>query len=381
MKQNYFLPKLFVCCLSIMAISNCRTPYDPPVQNEKQHFLVVEGFIDGNGMTSIKLSRTRNISPGDTAANISENGANVRIEDNFNNVYPLNNSGQGIYTGYFNLEPTYLFKLHITTSDNREYLSDAVIFKPSPPIESVSWKLGNNSNLQISVSTRDPQNNTKYYRWNYEQTWEFHSEYNTVLRYDPNDTTVKGRYVPVYQCWRSDQSTGILLGSSAKLKEDIIDQAPLVLIPFGDRKINVLYSILVTQYALDSTGYNYWKAMKSNTENVGSIFDPQPNQTQGNIHCLTDSSETVVGYVGAGSTQQTRIFITNREMPTSWNQPPNCSEVHVPMIKDSLVWYFDYGGFSPILYDEPPGTTVFAASETCVDCTLTGSPVKPSFWP
>jgi hypothetical protein len=378
MKQNKFLTKLFFCCVCIISLANCKTPFEPPVQNAKQHTLVVEGLLNGNGMTSVTLSRTRNISTGDTAAYIFEDGANVRVEDNHNNVYPLYSSGKGIYTGYLSMDPTFLFRLHITTTDNKEYESDFVPFKQSPPIDEIGWKF-KNSDVQVYANTHDPQNNTHYYRWQYEETWEFHSEYYSVLKYDPIDSTVKDRYDQVYQCWRSDNSTSIQLGSSVKLKEDVINQAPITLIPFESSKISVLYSILVTQYALDSSGYNYWNAMKSNTENVGSIFDPQPNQTKGNIHCLTDSLETVIGYIGAGAAQQSRLFISHADMPVDWNQSHNCTEYNVPF--DSLTWYYETIGFSPIKYNAPPGSTVFSASGSCVDCTLTGTNIKPPFWP
>ena len=53
--------------------------------------------------------------------------------------------------------------------------------------------------------------------------------------------------------------------------------------------------------------------MKGNTEDVGSIFGSQPNQNHGNIHNVADSSEMVIGYIGAGSIQQQRIFIKNSE--------------------------------------------------------------------
>jgi hypothetical protein len=119
--------------------------------------------------------------------------------------------------------------------------------------------------------------------------------------------------------------------------------------------------------------------MKSNTENVGSIFDPQPNQTKGNIHCLTDSLETVIGYIGAGAAQQSRLFISHADMPVDWNQSHNCTEYNVPF--DSLTWYYETIGFSPIKYNAPPGSTVFSASGSCVDCTLTGTNIKPPFWP
>ncbi|MGN6530259.1 MAG: DUF4249 family protein, partial [Ginsengibacter sp.] len=234
--------------------------------------------------------------------------------------------------------------------------------------------------VQIFVNTHDPQNNTWFYRWDYQETWEFHSQYYSILKFDPDSIKVINRTIPVYQCWRSQNSTSILVGSSAKLKEDVINAAPLINIPKHDRRISVLYSVLVTQYALDSSAYNYWYAMKGNTENVGSIFDPQPDMTRGNIHCVNDPSETVIGYIGAGNAVQQRIFIRNADLPAGWNLMPNCTEYTVPNNKDSLLFYFTNDSFVPYAKDFATGGFM-SASGSCVDCTLTGSPVKPYFWP
>jgi hypothetical protein len=122
--------------------------------------------------------------------------------------------------------------------------------------------------------------------------------------------------------------------------------------------------------------------MKGNTENIGSIFDSQPNQTVGNIHCVSDASEKVIGYIGAGTTQQQRLFISNSQMMPDWNQPASCAEIFTHA--DSLDFYFGGGIYIPFETD-PPNSPFpkgwYGASSLCVDCTLSGSPVKPSFWP
>jgi hypothetical protein len=161
----------------------------------------------------------------------------------------------------------------------------------------------------------------------------------------------------------------------------VINKAPLNLISYGDKRISVLYSTLVTQYALDSAGYNYWNAMKGNTENVGSIFDPQPNLTRGNIHCTTDPSELVIGYIGAGTTQQQRIFIDNNQMPPGWNSIPDCPIDSID--RDSIVYFLGDMVRIPIdkVTDPFSRFACTASSRSCTDCTFFGTNIKPLFWP
>ena len=166
-------------------------------------------------------------------------------------------------------------------------------------------------------------------------------------------------------------------------KHIVLLQAPLIYIEPHSRKLSVLYSILVKQYALDVNGYNFWVAMKSNTEQVGSIFDPQPNQTNGNIHCTTDTSEKVVGYIGAGNTVEKRVFIHNNLMPAGWNFPEDCLLITVPANSDSLIYYFRDGGFSPIgeTRSQTGEIRYMSSFVQCVECTLNGTNIKPAFWP
>ena len=373
--------KTIFAFIVLLFFASCKDPYYPDINSSKEHFLVVDGFINSNGITNIKLTRTRTISKGDTAAYINETGANISIEDNNGNLYPLYWNGGPNYSGYYNLDDAFKYRLHITTKDSKQYISAFVPCKNSPPIDEFGWKF-TDGNVQLFVNTHDPNNHTTFYRWDYVETWEFHSQYYSTLRYDPSTQQVVNRSYPVFVCYRAGNSNNIFLGSSEKLQQDVIHEAPLELIPNHSKKLSVLYSAFITQYALDSSGYRYWNAMKGNTEDVGSIFGSQPNQTPGNIHNIADSSEMVIGFIGAGSIQQQRIFISNSSMPAGWNQPFNCTEYDVP--KDSLDFYFGSNSLIPYLTD-PPGspfpTGYFSASASCVDCTLTGTLDKPPFWP
>jgi hypothetical protein len=384
MKKQFYFGKLFfsgVCCL---IFSECIRPYEPSLKPSDINSLVVEGYIDGNAPTHILLSRAREVSPGDTAARKYELNASVSVEDDQQNVYPLTEIGNGAYSSVnaLNIDPSHKYRLHILTSDGKEYASDYVPFKSSPPIDSIGWNL-KNGGVQIYVNTHDPLNKTIYYRWDYGETWEFHAWYYSQLIYNPASNSVGGRSDPVYICWQSDSSTNILVGTTAKLANDVMNEAPIAYLENHNKKMSVLYSIFVRQYALDENGYNYLEAMKSNTENTGSIFDPQPNGTTGNIHCLTDPSEQVSGYICAGNTSVKRAFIYNTSLPTGWNILPDCPEVDVPNDPDSIRFYFTTG-YAPIdvINGASGGVKGYKSSYLrCVDCTLSGTNIKPSFWP
>ncbi len=300
MTQKNLFKRLAACWLLVLALSRCKDSFDPILKQANFNSLVVEGYIDGAVPAEFKISRSRMLSNGDTASRHYEVNARVFIEDDQQNTYPLTEMGSGNYSSVntLSLPPSYQYRLHIITADNSEYLSDFVAFKRSPAIDTIGWKI-KEGGVQISLNTHDVTNATRYYRWEYNETWEFRSYYFSRFMYDAATNTVIDRTNDVYNCWKSNKSPNILLGSSAKLTDDVISEIPLTYIKPHDFRLNILYSIWVRQYALDINGYNYLLALRNNTEKVGSIFDPQPNQTVGNIHCITDPSETVIGYAGA----------------------------------------------------------------------------------
>ena len=209
------------------------------------------------------------------------------------------------------------YGLKIMTTGGKAYQSDLVVAKNSPPIDSVYYRIESDG-LRVYADTHDPANNTKYYRWDFEETYEFHSSFQSFdyLSTTPIDTVLPRTLDQhIFICWRGDVSSTILLNSSAKLAKDVITDNPITFIASSSEKIATRYSILVKQYALTTDAYNYFQQLKKNTEKLGSIFDPQPSELPGNIHCVSDPTETVLGYITAGSPAETRIFISNRVLP------------------------------------------------------------------
>jgi len=113
---------------------------------------------------------------------------------------------------------------------------------------------------------------------------------------------------------------------------------------------------------------------------MGSVFDAQPSELIGNIHCISNPNDPVIGYLDICKIQEQRIFIKNADLP-KWNYETPCKEVEVVSIQDSFK-LITMLGYVPIRGGKitPPGSYWFAKPE-CIDCTLSGSNIKPSFWP
>jgi hypothetical protein len=131
--------------------------------------------------------------------------------------------------------------------------------------------------------------------------------------------------------------------------------------------------------------YKYWETLKKNTENLGSIFDPQPSFVLGNIQCTNNPDEKVLGYIGAGSVSTKRVFIDKAELPQTWKKDElfactldslNASETGVifnnPNKATPVYAVYSFNGRVEAYY---------VSSVFCVDCTTRGTKTKPNFWP
>jgi hypothetical protein len=393
------MKKLFYSLLILIA-AGCTQKYIPPVRPSAGNYLVVEGTLNsGQGQATLILSRSTNL---DTLATQYEQGAQIIIQADDSSVFSLQESNQGQYIANdLNLNSNKKYRLKIQTANGENYVSDFVPVIPNPPIDTINYQQ-TGAGLQISLNTHNPQNNTRYYQWLYKETWEFHSAYLSKLKYIITSTPqgysytltppVVAYYPPdpydssIYTCWQSDSSNELLLGSSATLSEDVIN-LPIVTVPSGSQKLTVLYSININQYGWSEAGYQFLQTMKKNTENTGSIFNPLPSQLVGNIHCINNPSELVLGYFNVSPAQQKRFFISASDV-TNWNYEMACPQFEVQNDPDSIAKYgFAYlpivaAKTKPIPFSSDMQILTFYASlPACVDCTLTGTNVKPAFWP
>lgn len=375
--------KLYIIfyCTMIGLATGCITPYEPEVEWIND-LLVVEGTIIAPYGTNIKLSRANDgwsssYDPDKAMATVT------LITDDGAVVATAQNSAAGEYsiTDSIVFQPGKKYAIHILL-DGKEYQSDFVEPQITPEIDEVNYQYKEQEEVNIRVSTHnDNPDASRYYRWSYQEDWEIVSDYFAQYTWSYETGIQKmNQFSPdnIHYCWASKASNRIILGKSDNLSENKIkDHTILSLEPFNSR-FSYLYSILVKQQALDRKTYEYFDNMRKNVEQTGGIFAPQPTEIKGNITCLSDPKEIIIGYIYATTELSYRLYIKAEEVP-GMGEIFDCREK-----KTFLEEELDkaYGQGMAILSEGEKAGIYICISQRCVDCTARGgSKNKPDFWP
>jgi hypothetical protein len=381
-KTTYLRPVLFM--ITVVLAAGCLDSYPPPKGKGTANTLVVEALIDpDNGTGSVTL--TRSIPLASVERPKAESRAEVTIEDESGFSFKLPETEPGIYkisSAALSIDKKY--RLNIRTSQNSIYQSDYIVSKRTPPIDTISYAVVNDG-LEIRVSAHDPTGNSQYYRWRYTETWEYFSSYSSQYRIQSPGVVVDRAFNESLQhCWKTQSGLPMLMESTVRLKEDRVTNFPLLVIPGNSIKLSVKYSILLRQQALTEEAYNYWSTLQRITENLGGLYDPLPAELKGNISCITDPSESVIGFFSGGSIEEKRIFLRAKDLPAG------LLRYNSPVCQIDTLWAADLPG-TPVgtlligaIYNEEY-TRIIAyttAENWCIDCQAYGGGVliKPDFW-
>ena len=380
-----------------MVVAACKQLYNPPSISSPGSYLVVEGVINtGTDSTVIKLSYTVKLTS--KVSLTPAQHAQVVVQSDQNTSYPLIESSSGRYvSASLNLDNSHKYRLSIKTTNNEQYYSDYVPVLNSPPMDSVYYQI-TNSGINIKSTTHDPTNAVQYYRWDYQETWIIHADYNSQYASNGDTVLARAKSNEIYTCWQSETSSSIVLNSTANLKQAVLTDNPITALTPSSEKLGVRYSILVTQYALTAEAYSFWTNLKKNTEQLGSIFDAQPSQINGNIHSASNPAEPVLGYISAGAVSSQRIFLDKQQLPTWQPTTPygECeldtflyrylspgSKVPINQVNQNINYKKGGGGVIPVSAVTTPFGTIIGftgSTSSCTDCTLRGSNKQPAFW-
>lgn len=249
-------------------------------------------------------------------------------------------------------------------------------------------------NVYIGLKLKGDENSSRYYRWNYEETYEFHADFmpdyylnfgvdlNRRLSYIEREAPVD----PKYYCWAKSGSRESTLVSTENLSENTIAKQVFRSIPRNSKRIMEMYRIDVRMKGISRDGYFFHKTLQANSNTGGSLFAPTPSEMRGNVVCEKNPSELVLGYVDVITESVISKYINGRY--SKWTSPDY--QLFLPEFNFTpdnpeaegytpRQWY-DMG-YRPVLIPKE-STSVYWAQERCIDCILEGgNKNKPADWP
>ena len=320
--------KIYLFTFLLLSLSGCIEEYEADIPSDDSNLLVVEGTICSSRMNKFVLSRSQPVNSSYTPQWVR--GASVSVRGTDGSEYPTEATDY-YYTCWIDtLVPDVAYYLHIET-EGEVYESEPQKPLPTEKIADVSGiQYTPESNIDVLVTPEAPfePDKTNYYSWSYEETWEVHPDYTTVIYFD---TDIKA---PVYKPdqfptrgWKTVASSTINVSATTSYEGHHIQNLKLYTIDRGDERMYYMYSGLVHQRAISKAEYEYELARRQASMEMGGLFTPLPSTLPTNIHCLT-SQKRVIGYVGCSlNTGEYRFFLNRVDY-----------SIDQPIQKDSRKW-------------------------------------------
>lgn len=390
-KERMILKKYFPLYIAVSFIwGSCITEYQQKDIKDTAGILVVEGMILEPTGTFVKLSLSKSINSVEPYTPVNDATVSLLCDDGTSMPLNLqiNHEAEGTASGVYKLDNSISFnmsaKYAIEISRNGKIYQSSYVQPLRTPDMNLTWDTQNEGRqVNIRVSTHDPEKEVLYYRWSYKEDWEIIASTFTRYRYDQQTQSVEDDLTletshNYYYCWGKDSSKSFLLASAEKQADAVLKNHRILAIKAENSRFIYLYSILVKQYALTKDAYEYYRNLQRNIDETGGIFSILPTEMEGNIQCLSDPKETVIGFIPATTEVIKRIFIKEEEVPNMKVNYP-CTNIQFFPYSDTPI--ASSSGLGIVSEERPNG--YYWLPIRCVDCTSIpgGTKEKPEWWP
>ncbi len=387
MKRMNIFSRLFACLPAMMALCSCVYDYNPEIKELQEERLVIEGDILIGSISNVKVSLMNNLESG-RKDDYMMVPVSAFVESSTGERF----SGLGTELGNVEIDLTQAhsdarYRMHVTDSRNgKEYVSSWLNVQRAPDIDSVSVT-ANIPAGELSFYLSLHGNGSEYFRWVFDEDWEYRAVYRAVLKYIP--PTQKGQTGEIvdmpdnenlFYCWGKDHSKTINLATTNGLSTNALVNHRFYILGRNERKISYVYCMTLKVQSLSEDCYRYWSNLEKVSEMSGDLFAPVPSDMKGNIKCLQDTTEAVIGYINASelAVKKTFYFVANHSY---YRSDAKYEEPFVVAENDWQKYYSN--GYVPIDYDfQEFNVRYLWGQKSCADCrALGGTKHKPLWWP
>ncbi len=335
-----------------------------------------------------------------------ETNAEVRIvSDNGEFNFQEIEDGKYISNTAFKAEPNSNYTLKVITNNGRLYTSSSMQLTQATQIDQLyavreTNDLGVNG-MAIYADSYDPTGNSKYYRYEYEETYKI-----IAPKWVPEDIIVIDEFYPCtvslvpksqeeQVCYNTVNSKSINQTNTNALTEDRVTRHLVRFIDEDNFIISHRYSILLKQFIPSQQAYTFYETLHHFSEEGSLLSQVQPGFINSNVFSESNPNEKVLGFFDVSSVTFKRIYFNYRDfypnenlppfpvscIPTGHSQftngnPPACGSLITELLRDRVVYHH---GASIT----PDNTTIgpfLMVLRECGDCTALGNNAVPDFW-
>lgn len=376
----------FIFSLLVILTMGCREPFEPEIKNQEAGILVVEGYLDSEGLKSeLRLSITTNVS--DTVRFAPVKRAIINLISESGSIFPLVEDKEGVYYFEQNIDENQEYRLEILLANGEKYLSRSLKPIITPPIQDAGY-VRDEQGIEVFVNTQGDENADDFL-WTFEETWIFLPRFKVTYIYKKELKNVVpiGDNERIDLCYKSESNSDILLETSSRFEEQVVFRKTITEIPEGDERLMERYSILISQKAIPQESLEFWETLKKNTDDIGSIFSPLPSVIGGNFKLEGNPDKPVIGFVSLGIVRQERVYIDRMDvLPWEYNDPEfdDCfiSPDTVFLNPAQLQAAYESGAVLPARSVPGPMGPIgyYSTPRRCGDCTLYADRKRPEFW-
>lgn len=353
------MKKFLIIVIVAIALVSCQEVFVPDVE-EVEPFLLIEGSISTTpGLHKVLVSLSGKFQHNPLIRPV--NTATVYVDDDLGNRTYFNKIANGVYQTdteeAFAAKISRTYILTVETDDGNIYKSNPQTVVECADISSLYCNYGVESVLNenaygeayevsydgIRVYTGTdgilPYNNYYFYTYNaYEQ-------HKTCIRIGMNTyylyghRRLSGKYANFLLVGNADEFGDFALRYKKILfiaKDDMTNYDPPIpdTIEIISTRFEGLIFIL-RQYSISPDAFEFWNDAVTQLEAKGRLFDPVSPQLHGNIHCVSDSLQEVVGiFYASDVSEKLSYFYINSKNRTITKDIDSMPELFL----DTLHW-------------------------------------------
>jgi len=412
MKQTYFISILLILNITLLS---CVEEIDFISETETfESALVIEATITNElKQQEIMLSRSYKF---EAEGPSPESGAIVIIESDLG-TFTFEEAEPGRYLSINNFAAQQYvdYTIKVSTNNGRSYTSTPVQLTQETSLDNLYAVRETNDSgingMSIYIDSYDPSGNSKYYRYEYEETYKIIAPKWTdeeIILTDPLtcEVELRDRIQEERVCYNTVNSLDINLFNTSQLAEDRVSRHLIRFVDSEDFILTYRYTIKVRQYIQSLEAHSFYKTLKEFSDE-GSIFSQtQPGFISGNIVSDSNPSEKVIGFFDISTVSERRIFfnyddfylgepiplypsLCNPRELTQFTAALGCGTLISGLLLDQVAYWSGASKIPDTIFSEL-GEIIRIDTLTigpynmvtrfCGDCTALGSNVVPDFW-